>query len=83
VTTLEVAVADEVVERRPERQARDPKIAAEPPFRGDCLSHLELVDQLEDALPGQDLLAHGSLWKHSRPDVVKTTSSQAAEKSPS
>ena len=57
---LEVAVADEVVERRPERQARDPEIAAEPPLRRDRLSHLELVDQLEDPLPGQDLFAHDS-----------------------
>ena len=79
---LEVAVADEVVERRPERQPRDAEIAAEPPLRGDRLPHLELVDQLEDSLPGQDLFAHGSLWKHSGPDVVKTTSSQSAEKSP-
>src|SRR5439155_15446720 len=60
VPALQVSVSDEIVERRPERQARDAELAAQPPLRGDCLADLELVDQLEDALPGQDLFAHGA-----------------------
>src|SRR5712691_8086194 len=60
VPPLEVPVADEVVERRPERQTGDAELPAEPTLRGDRLADLELVDQLEDSLSGQDLFAHGA-----------------------
>src|SRR3954471_10149908 len=58
VAALEVAVADEVVERGADGQARDPELTAQAPFGGDGLADLQLVDQLEYPLPGQDLLAH-------------------------
>ena len=60
VAPLEVPVADEVVEGGAEGQARDAEVAAEPPLGRDGFSDLELVDELEHALPGQDLFAHPS-----------------------
>jgi hypothetical protein len=49
---------DEVVEGGADGQAGDPEVAAQAPLRRDGLAHLQLVDQLEHALPGQDLFAH-------------------------
>jgi hypothetical protein len=60
VPPLQVAVPDEVVERGAEGQSGDAEVGAEPAFGGDRLADAELLDQLEDPLPGQDLLAHVS-----------------------
>jgi hypothetical protein len=80
VAAFEVAVANEVVQGGPKGESRDAELAAEPPLWRDRLTDLQLVDQLEDSLSGQDLFAHSSLWKHSSRIVVKTISSQHAGK---
>src|SRR6266545_5607391 len=74
----QVAVSHEVVERCAQRQARDAQVAAQPPLGRDRLADLELFDQLQYALPGQDLFAHSLLWKHRNGSMVKTTRSQPA-----
>jgi hypothetical protein len=63
VPPFEVPVSDEVVERGPEGKPRYAELAAEPPFGRDGLADLELVDQLEHTLPGQDLFAHVASYR--------------------
>jgi hypothetical protein len=58
VPPFQVSVPYEVVERGPEGEPRHAELAAEAPFGRDRLADLELVDQLEHTLPGQDLFAH-------------------------
>ena len=55
---LEVAVADEIVERSTDGQARDAEVAAETPLGRDRLPDLQLVDELENSLPRRDLCSH-------------------------
>jgi hypothetical protein len=83
VPSDEVPVAHEIVEGRSDGQSRDAEVGAEPAFRGDRLADPELVDELEDPLPGQDLFAHEFLWKHRGRGMVKTTCPQSAQNSPS
>ena len=58
MSALEVAVAHEIVERRTHGEARNAEIAAETALGGDGLADLQLVDELEDPLPGQYLFPH-------------------------
>src|SRR5438094_3520546 len=60
VAAVEVAVADELVERRPDRQARDPEVDRELALGGDGLPDGERLDQVEDPVAGLFLLTH---WK--------------------
>jgi hypothetical protein len=59
VPPLEIAVPNQVVEGGPQREPRDADLRAEPALGGNGLADVELLDQLEHALPGQDLFAHG------------------------
>ena len=79
VPPLEVAVADEVVESGAKGEAGDAEVGAEPAFGGDGLADLELLDQLEHALPGQDLFAHPVPMEAQLRHMVKTTSPQSAD----
>ena len=53
------ALADELVERGAEGQARDAERLAEYALGGDRLADLERLDQLEHLLAGFALLGHG------------------------
>ena len=59
----EVAVADEPVERGPERRTRDTERRAELPLGRDRLAHRQPLDQVEDAVDDFALLGHvGESW---------------------
>ena len=68
----EVALADEVVERRPQREPRDAEVGAESALGWDRFPHAEVADQLDDVLPDLLLLRHVRQWNHNSPLVVKT-----------
>jgi hypothetical protein len=75
---LQVAVTDEIVERGADGETGDAELAAQAPLGRNRLADLQLVDQLEHALSGQDLFLHDRQWKHSDGHMVKTTPPQPA-----
>src|SRR5262249_46282465 len=57
----EEAVSHEVVERRSQRQPRDSQVDAQLPLRRNRLADVELIDQLEDSVPGLALFGPGAV----------------------
>src|SRR2546427_10439597 len=60
VTPVEVAVADQVVEGRPQREAGNPQVDRKLAFGRDRLPDLVGFDQVEDAVPRLLLLTHAN-----------------------
>src|SRR6266496_1417358 len=58
--TDEITVANELVERGPDGQARDAEVGGELTLGGNRLADPELFDQLEEAIAGIALLRHGA-----------------------
>src|SRR5439155_564820 len=70
VAPRQVSVADELVDRGPQRQARDAQLLAELPLGRDRLADLERFDEAQDPLPGLVLLTQctsGPKWSSPLP----------------
>src|SRR5262249_34901792 len=68
----QVALANELIECRSERQARDTEVGGETSLGRDRLADAEPRDQLHNLLPDQLLLRHSHEGKHIARPVVKT-----------